>query len=181
MQSGALRCNQEHSDSRSPARAYSPVVSCCVAPVYTDTSESGLLERSIEVRVVLCVTAIASTLAASASIPSPESFLTRWLYLNTPVGRESAAVSTCTLLDELVVFEHTDKHRVAPGQSVVIRGHQRSSKVIRGNQRSSKVIRGHQRSSEVIRGHQRSSEIIRDHHRSSPASSRAAPEPSVEP
>ena len=171
MQSGALRCNQEHSDSRSPARAYSPVVSCCVAPVYTDTSdESGLLERSIEVRVVLCVTAVASTLAASASIPSPESFLTRWLYLNTPVGKESAAVSTCTLLDELVVFEHTDKHRVAPGQSVVIRGHQRS-----------KVIRGHQRSSEVIRGHQRSSEIIRDHHRSSPASSRVAPEPSVEP
>ena len=31
------------------------VVSRCIAPVYTDTSESGLLERSIEVRVVLCV------------------------------------------------------------------------------------------------------------------------------
>ena len=88
------------------ARAYSPVVSCCVAPVYTDTSESGLLERSIEVRVVLCVTAIASTLAASASIPSPErlSFLTRWLYLNTPVGRQSAVVSTRKLLDEEVVI-----------------------------------------------------------------------------
>jgi len=40
----------------------------------------------------LCVFAIASTLAASASIPSPErlSFLTRWLYLNTPASSRVA-------------------------------------------------------------------------------------------
>ncbi len=62
---GGRRAEHQHAATLGPitdlltltasVRAYSTVVSRCIAPVYTDTSESGLLERSIEVGVVLCV------------------------------------------------------------------------------------------------------------------------------